>query len=173
MKRKETQPENFTISSILFSVDSSSSLPNGECEENPAVGSSILLSLDSSSSLPKGMGNAKKIPQSGSSIFLTLFVFLPAKKYGECEENPAVRQQYFILTGFVFLPAKKYGEWEENPAVRQESDDPTSCHRGRRDGRFLDPSCTCLDCRQMASDTPRRSSYSCLYLCPVFHFGIS
>ena len=35
----------------------------------------------------------------------------------------------------------RYGESGEDPAVRQESDDSTSCNRGRRDGRFLNPSC--------------------------------
>ena len=38
----------------------------------------------------------------------------------------------------------RYGECGGDPAVRQESDDPACCHRGKRDGRFLNPLCTCL-----------------------------
>ena len=33
-----------------------------------------------------------------------------------------------------------YGGRGEDPAVRQESDNPTSCHLGRRDGRLLNSS---------------------------------
>ena len=51
----------------------------------------------------------------------------------------------FSLDSSLSLPNwLRYGERREDPIVRQESDDPTSCHRGRRDGRFLNPSCTCL-----------------------------
>ena len=48
----------------------------------------------------------------------------------------------------------RYGECGEDLAVQQESDDPTSCHRGRRDGRFLNPSRTCIADKWL--QTPRK-----------------
>ena len=76
----------------------------------------------------------------------------------------------------------RYGECGEDPAVRQESDDPTSCHRGRRDGRFLNPSRTCIVDKWLQTHPERagKSCYSCgrlalvprepiyvKYLCPA------
>ena len=76
----------------------------------------------------------------------------------------------------------RYGECGEDPSVRQQSDDPTSCHRGRRDGRFLNPSCTCIVDKWLRTHPERagKSSYSCgrlalvprepiyvKYLCPA------
>ena len=57
----------------------------------------------------------------------------------------------------------RYGECGEDPAALRESDDPTSCHRGRRDGRFLNPSRTCIVDKWLQTHPERagKSSYSC------------
>ena len=56
----------------------------------------------------------------------------------------------------------RYGECGEDPAVRQESDDPTNCHRGRRDGRLLNPFRTYLVDKwlQTHAENTGKSSYS-------------
>ena len=57
----------------------------------------------------------------------------------------------------------RYGECGGDPAVRQESDDPTSCHQGRKDGQFLNPSRTCIVNKWLQTHPERagKSSYSC------------
>ena len=81
----------------------------------------------------------------------------------------------------------RYGECGEDPAVRQESDDLTSCHRGRRDGQFLNPSRTCLVDKWLQAHPESTGKCSCScgilalvprepiyvkYLRPANHFGI-
>ena len=106
----------------------------------------------------------------------TVLIFKFVKNHG----------RYSIIFSLVSSPSLpnwlSYGEYGEDPAVRQESDDPTSCHRGKRDGRFLNSSCTCLVDKwlQTHQEWAGKSSYSCerlalvsrehifvKYLCPA------
>ena len=74
-------------------------------------------------------------------------------------------EQYYILTGPVSLSAKLVKVWGVRRRSRCPAGErrPTSCHRGRRDGRFLNPSRTCIVDKwlQTHPERAKKSSYSC------------